>query len=193
MTERVLTLRELNRALLARQLLLERARLPVVEAVERLGAIQGQWSPSPYIGLWSRLEGFERDELARAFEERRVVKATLMRITLHVVSARDFLALAPIWREQRREEFVRRGGDADAVASSIRAVLQERPRTHAELQREFPDTYGWRTRSLLAIVHLPPSGAYPWDRLITHRIGLDELPALFADPPRDLLKAAVYP
>ncbi len=158
--ERVLSLRELNRALLARQMLLERERHPVPRAVERLCAIQGQWSPSPYIGLWSRLVGFRRDELTRAFEQKQVVKATLMRITLHVVTARDFLALAPIWKQHRREEYARRGGDADAVEAMIRNVLAERPRTHAELYELFPGVYDWRARSLLALVHLPPSGTW---------------------------------
>ena len=158
--DRVLTDRDLNRALLARQLLLERERHPVPRAVERLCAIQGQWSPSPYIGLWSRLAGFERDELTRAFERMQVVKATLMRITLHVVSARDFLALAPLWRAHRRDEYERRGGDADAIQAMIGAALAERPRTHAELYELFPDVYDWRARSLLALVHLPPSGTW---------------------------------
>jgi hypothetical protein len=157
---RVLTTRELNRATLARQLLLGREQLPVVDAVERLCALQGQWSPSPYIGLWSRLDGFERDELTHAFEAREVVKATLMRITLHVLSARDFLALAPVWQAQRAEEFERRRGNPDAIAAPIRAAILERPRTHAELYEAFPDAYDWRARSLLALVHLPPSGTW---------------------------------
>jgi len=156
----VLTVRELNRALLARQLLLQRERLPVPRAVERLCAIQGQWSPSPYIGLWSRIEGFERDELTRAFEQRQVVKATLMRITLHVVSARDFLALAPVWSEQRREEFERSGLDVAALEASLRAALAGGQRTHTELYSELPEVYTWRVRSLVPLVHVPPSGLW---------------------------------
>ena len=87
MAERVLTARELNRAVLARQLLLERrgARLP--QALERLGGIQAQYAPSMYVGLWSRLDGFERATLTRALERRSVVQATLMRLTIHLVSA----------------------------------------------------------------------------------------------------------
>ena len=83
MVERVLTLRELNRALLARQLLLQRARLPVARAIERLGALQAQWSPAPYVALWTRLEGFSIPQLERALAGKRVVKATLMRSTRH--------------------------------------------------------------------------------------------------------------
>ena len=73
--ERVLTLRELNRTLLERQLLSRRHVLPVTRAVERLGALQAQWSNSPYVALWSRLDGFERDDLTGALHRRSVVKA----------------------------------------------------------------------------------------------------------------------
>jgi DNA glycosylase AlkZ-like len=90
--ERVLTLQELNRATLARQLLLERRRLPVVRAIERLAGMQAQWPPSPYVGLWSRLDGFQRESLERALVRGDVVKATLMRSTLHLVSRRDYSA-----------------------------------------------------------------------------------------------------
>ena len=90
MAERVLTLRELNRALLARQLLLQRARLSVPRAIERVGALQGQWSPAPYVALWTRLEGFQIAQLERALATKRVVKATLMRATLHLVSSADY-------------------------------------------------------------------------------------------------------
>ena len=71
MTERVLTTRELNRALLARQLLLERSRMPLVRAVERVGGLQTQYAPSAYIGLWTRLERFDLDQLTRALDQAR--------------------------------------------------------------------------------------------------------------------------
>src|SRR5919198_962179 len=90
MGERVLTQRELNRALLARQHLLERVRLPLPRVLERLCGIQNQYAPNAYIRLWSCVEGFRRDDLTRALVERRVVQATLMRGTIHVVSARDY-------------------------------------------------------------------------------------------------------
>src|SRR4029079_7956261 len=75
--ERVLTLKELNRATLARQLLLERKKIGVLPAIERLAGMQAQWPPSPYIGLWSRIIGFRRGMLERAIPAREVVKATL--------------------------------------------------------------------------------------------------------------------
>jgi Winged helix DNA-binding domain len=87
---RVLTLRELNRATLARQLLLRRQRSPVARAVERIAGLQAQWPPAPYVGLWSRLDGFRRTALERAVLSGDVVKATLMRSTLHLVSRRDY-------------------------------------------------------------------------------------------------------
>jgi uncharacterized protein YcaQ len=88
--ERILTLRELNRATLARQLLLERKKIGVLPAIERLAGLQAQWPPSPYIGLWSRVDGFRRESLERAILKGDVVKPTVMRGTLHLVTARDY-------------------------------------------------------------------------------------------------------
>ena len=80
---------ELNRALLARQVLLERAGLPLPRALERIGGIQAQYAPSMYVGLWSRLEGLERDALTDALARKSIAQATLMRSTIHLVSRRD--------------------------------------------------------------------------------------------------------
>ena len=135
----MLTLRELNRTLLARQLLLRRARLGVPEAIERVGALQAQWPPSPYVALWSRLEGFEPEALMRAVERRRVVKATLMRKTLHLVSARDYLAYAGLVGRQRvaisERELAKHPGDTDLdrLARELVAHAAEKPRTRPEL------------------------------------------------------------
>ena len=76
MAERVLSTRELNRALLARQLLLERSSLPLTRAIERVGGLQTQYAPSAYVALWSRLRDFRREALTKALEQRRVVQAT---------------------------------------------------------------------------------------------------------------------
>ena len=94
MSERVLSQRELNRALLARQLLLERSTLSIPRALERIGGIQNQYAPNAYIRLWSCLEGFRRDDLTRALERRTVVQGTLMRTTIHAVSAREYWLFA---------------------------------------------------------------------------------------------------
>ena len=96
-----LTLRELNRATLARQMLLEREALGPVEAVERLAGLQAQYSPSPYIALWSRLQGFEHEHLTHALTERTIIKASLMRWTLHLLSARDYPYFVPVITESR--------------------------------------------------------------------------------------------
>ena len=93
MTERVLSIRELNRATLARQLLLERKRLPPVGVIERLVGIQAQWSPAPYVGIWTRTTSFRRQTLERALTQGTVVKATVMRQTLHLVTPRDYALL----------------------------------------------------------------------------------------------------
>jgi hypothetical protein len=86
----VLSLRELNRATLARQLLLERKRVGTLQAIERLAGMQAQWPPAPYVGLWSRVAGFERESLERAILKGDVVKPTVMRGTLHLVTRRDY-------------------------------------------------------------------------------------------------------
>jgi hypothetical protein len=88
----VLTQRQLNRTLLQRQGLLERSAGPLTEVVEQMGGIQMQYAPSGYIGLWSRLRDFERPMLTQALEEKAVIQGTLMRGTIHTVSAADYLA-----------------------------------------------------------------------------------------------------
>ncbi len=100
---RTLTKRELNRALLARQLLLERARTPIPKALDRIAGIQAQYAPSMYIGLWSRLAGLERDAVTRALERRTIVQGSMMRATIHLVSKGDYWPfVVGIRRAQRR-------------------------------------------------------------------------------------------
>src|ERR1700704_850980 len=104
---RTLTTRELNRALLARQFLLERSSLPMVATIERIGGLQTQYAPSGYIGLWSRMRNFRRDALTEALHQRRVIQGTLLRSTIHMVSVRDYwLYLAAI--RQARQDWWRR-------------------------------------------------------------------------------------
>lgn len=160
MNERVLSTRELNRATLARQLLLERQSLRVPQAIERLAGMQAQWPTAAYIGLWSRLRDFDRAELTRALERRTIVRGTLMRVTIHVLSARDFLALVPLWLERHRADFIRRGRDPDAAVARVRSALAAGPRTHAELAAETGGEYDWRVRALLPLVHVPPAGTW---------------------------------
>jgi hypothetical protein len=132
----VLTTRALNRATLARQLLLKRAGLDVVTAIERLAALQAQWSPSPYIALWSRLDRFERKALWSAIERHSVVRARLMRGTLHLVSARDFYAYAVATQDLQRGAWNRlqigRGVDPKRVAALAVGFARE-PRLKEEV------------------------------------------------------------
>src|SRR5215207_7050697 len=99
MAGRILTLRELNRATLARQLLLQRNSSPATDeiavpsVIERLVGLQAQQASAPYVGLWTRIECLQRDDLAKLIEDRKVVKATLMRSTLHLITAEDYLRL----------------------------------------------------------------------------------------------------
>jgi hypothetical protein len=136
---RTLTRRELNRSLLARQLLLERKRLSVPKAIERVGALQAQWPPAPYVALWSRVEGFRREQLMRAVERRTVIRANLMRMTLHHVSAADYLAFAGVFREHRGAWLERELGrydveaDLERLAEDLRALAADEPRTRPQL------------------------------------------------------------
>jgi hypothetical protein len=176
--ERVLSLRELNRALLARQLLLERARLPLPGALERLGALQAQWSQSPYVALWSRLEGFRIEHLERALADGDAVKATLMRSTLHIVSRADYWAFAAALREARLDRARQRfpGLDLSAVTARLLEAAAEGPVDRLRFYETIRALAGrevrlvelwplWTTLLLHAeLVHEPPSGTYGFFR-----------------------------
>jgi len=148
--ERVLTLRELNRALLERQMLLKRKRLGVQEAVERLCALQAQYSLSPYIALWSRLTGFQREQLTRALEEREVVKSTLFRITLHIASARDYPYFAAAFLPAAQEMTARVTPEQITKLSRKVHAAAKKPLTHEQLEALAAEEMGgrWRTRTL---------------------------------------------
>jgi len=168
----VLSARELNRATLARQLLLERADgVAVAAAVERLGGMQAQEPKPPFIGLWSRLAGFETGALLGALTGRAVVRATLMRSTLHLFSAADYaalrLALQPPVSVALRVLGARAEGlDPDAVVSVTRELLAGNPLTfdaiRSGLQERFPDVndraLGYAARTLVPLVMVPDGG-----------------------------------
>jgi hypothetical protein len=165
--ERVLSRRELNRAVLARQLLLERGRGSLPRTLERVAGLQAQYAPSMYIGLWSRLASFERDQLTRALERRSVVQATLMRVTIHLVSAADYWPFAIGVRDARRERWMRARpeiSEADLRAAAERAKLRlaDGPLARADLiedmdARAFNGIGMW-----LDLVRVPPAGT--WER-----------------------------
>ncbi len=176
MPERKLTLREINRATLARQLLLERSALPVVAAVERLVGMQAQLSRAPFVGLWTRLENAPRAEIAGQIAGRALVKATMMRATLHLVSAADYAwlraALEPALAAARDSIVKRRGGDfkiGDALAAA-RPFLAEQPRTFAEITALFeelmPDvdvgSLRYTVRTTLPLVQVPDESAWSY-------------------------------
>jgi hypothetical protein len=116
--ERVLTLRELNRATLARQLLLERKRLEPKVVIDRLVGMQAQWPPGPYVGIWTRTTSFRRAALERELAKGTVIKATVMRQTLHLVTPRDY---ALIRASMSETNFPWETAQAKALAPSVRA------------------------------------------------------------------------
>ena len=171
MAERILTQRELNRALLARQLLLERARLPIPRALERIGGIQDQYAPNAYIRLWSCLEDFRREDLTRALERRTVVQATLMRATIHVVSKRDFWPFAVAIRAGQRDWWLRvrkprpEERELERTADALRALMADGSRPHDELVEVVGRGWGM-VGPWLELVRVPPSGT--WEQRRAH-------------------------
>jgi hypothetical protein len=168
----ILTARQLNRATLARQLLLERADLDVVAATERIGGLQAQEPASPYIGLWTRLTKFQPADLDRAIAERAVVKGTLMRSTLHLVSAADYLhlwpAVVPMIESIRRQDRVQPPSARRLAALTARAeAFTAEPRGLSELRDHLgasdglaPDEVVWWIRRRVAFAHAPSD--VPW-------------------------------
>jgi Winged helix DNA-binding domain len=171
-----LTERQLNRATLERQLLLRRRSAGAVDAVRAVCAIQAQSPASPYIALWNRVEGFDPAELDRAYAEHRIVKATLMRITLHVVAAEDFpvfhAAMAHDLRRARLADrrFVAHGmstTDAEALLPEVMAFAGQ-ARTNAEFDAMLAERVGsgaspgpwWAFRTFAPLVHAPTGGAW---------------------------------
>ena len=177
MSERILSTRVLNRALLARQLLLKRVTLPIADAIDQVGGLQTQYAPSGYVGLWTRLAVFRRDELTAALEDRRVVQSTLMRATIHMVSRGEFWLYATGVREARRAWSLRVQGpvvDADEMrrrADRLRAALAAGPRSVQELDG-LADGFVGHLGSWVDLVRVPPSGT--WERRRADRLALAE-------------------
>ncbi|MFL6020157.1 MAG: winged helix DNA-binding domain-containing protein [Gaiellaceae bacterium] len=129
MNERVLSVRELNRATLARQLLLQRRRLSPLAVIERLVGVQAQWPPAPYVGIWTRTTGFRREALERELAKGTVVKATVMRQTLHLVTPRDYALVRAAMSETN---FPWESKLAKRLALSVRELAADGPIVSAD-------------------------------------------------------------
>ncbi len=203
MSGETLTLQQLNRATLARQLLLERAEIPVAAAVERLGGIQAQEARPPFVGLWTRLAGFRAEDLHSLLHKRTLVRATFLRATLHVVSARDYArfraAIQPVLTDAQRVLGTRaKGLDIEAVLPVATALFADRPRDFNELrsllQAEFPDVndraLGYSVRTRLPLVMVPTDDRWAFPSVAAFTLAADWLdePLSDDDSPDELVR-----
>lgn len=172
----LLSQRALNRATLARQMLLQRQEMPVLEALEHLVGMQAQVPKTPYTGLWSRLEEFQASDLSTLMAERQAVRAPLMRATIHMTSARDCLILWPLMQPVLERNLMTgspfgrnlNGTDIAQLLDAGRVLIEERPRTTAELKQElgarWPDRDGaslaYAINRLLPVVQVTPRGLW---------------------------------
>lgn len=172
----VLGLRALNRALLARQLLLERADMTAIDAIEHLAGIQAQEPRSPYVGLWSRLNDFRPEALEKLLTSRQAVRIIVMRGTIHLISARDCVMMRPLtqgimdrWMKYNREvKSHLEGVDLSKMASAARRLLEQKPRTVADVAKVLAEkwpgrnltTMGLAVRAMLPLVQCPPRGLW---------------------------------
>jgi Winged helix DNA-binding domain len=171
-----MTPRALNRATLERQLLLRRSALSALDAVEHLVGLQAQVPRDPYIALWSRLDGFRPQELSDLLLERKVVRVSVMRATIHLVGAGDCLLLRPLMQPVLDAELARHrefapaldGVDLDPVLGVARALFAERPRSGPELRAALAERFpghdaaalAYACRCKLALVQVPPRGLW---------------------------------
>lgn len=167
MSERVLSARELNRALLARQHLLKRSSLSVPRLLQQIGGIQSQYAPSSYVRLWTNLRRFEMADLDRLLEQRKVVQGTLMRSTIHLVSAADYWPIAEGIGPSRQEWWHRTFGkefsreEIDGIAAKLDKELAGRvwPRKELDEQMRSHSTTVW-SGAWVALIRVPPSGTW---------------------------------
>jgi Winged helix DNA-binding domain len=184
MSPEVLSRRALNRALLSRQMLLDRRDLPsddadarragVIETVEHLVGLQAQAPFPPYYGLWSRLGGFRPDDLAALITDRSVVRIALMRGTIHLVSARDCLPLRrmvqPVIERGMRNAHGKQltGVDFEELASVGRTLVESEPMTFSQLgqalAKRWPDNppaaLAQAVRAFVPLVQVPPRAVW---------------------------------
>ncbi|MCR2807572.1 winged helix DNA-binding domain-containing protein [Paenibacillus soyae] len=171
---KILSNRELNRALLARQLLLRRVNLPVLDAIEKLVGMQAQSSLAPYYGLWSRIEDFRHEELSGLLKNKQVVRMALMRSTLHLVSSRDALQLRPLLQPVMDRSLKGAFGrqlneiDQEALAAAGRELVEKDPMTLREMGIRLcelwsgldPEAAAGAVRNRVPLVQIPPRGIW---------------------------------
>ncbi|GHO77687.1 hypothetical protein KSD_54580 [Ktedonobacter sp. SOSP1-85] len=174
MGERILTLRELNRATLARQLLLERASITPLAAIRQVAGLQGQLANPPYMGLWSRLRAFQREDLTNLLERREVVRTSMMRRTLHLTTTEDYVnfrpALATLHARQLESFFgqpLASGLTRERLLAEMQGFLREKPRTNVELRTRLAELVPqmderllYAVRAALSLIQVFPGGAW---------------------------------
>lgn len=182
MTLQNLTLRQLNRATLARQMLLKRETISVMEAVERLIGLQAQIPNPPYIGLWTRLVDFQRDDLTRLMEERRIVRAAMMRSTLHLMTAADHQRFRPVIEPALVKALgaffgkSAKGLNAEKLIRAARPFLEAAPRSTGDLKTfllsvepdQDADAMAYLIRTYLPLVQIPPGGTWGSGSMATY-------------------------
>ena len=178
-TAPTLSRKALNRATLERQLLLRRERRDVAGTLEHLVGMQAQLPNAPYVALWSRLEDFQPDSLSALVADRQAVRMSLMRATIHLVTARDALGLRPavqpalerdVYPNSTYGRHRLEGLDMDALLAAGRELVTPAPLTNAQLRTSLaarwpdrdPAALAYAVRGLLPMVHVPPRGM--WQR-----------------------------
>jgi hypothetical protein len=178
----LLSRRALNRALLARQLLLERSTISPAKAVEHLVGLQAQNPGNPYVGLWSRLEKFQPQELSRLIETRKAVRIALQRSTIHLVGSRDAFGIRPLVQPVLERTFSSNHGkklpqaDLAKITATGRQLVEEEPRTFAVLgallQKRWPRCtpldLAQAVRTFVPLVQIPPRGLWGGSGQATH-------------------------
>jgi hypothetical protein len=173
-SDEVLSVRDLNRALLSRQMLLRRQKMSASMAIEKLVGMQAQLPNSPYVGLWSRLTGFHQSELAALYNERKVVRLAMMRSTIHLVTDTDCLSLRPVVQpaidRSLRGAHGRHLADIDTaeLEKAGREIVNAKPSTFSDLGKQLGDRWPDRhpdimrnaIRAIVPLVQVTPRGVW---------------------------------